>query len=304
MNFHLRSALSSIRRSPFQALAAIFVLTITFFVGTILALLLYSSEKTLAYFETRPQVIAFLKDEAKTEAISALQHKLTADSRVKEVKYVSKEEALSIYKEATSDNPLLSELVSPSIFPASLEFSLANLTFVEEVIKEIKTEAAVESIGFTASLGGGKTLQDVVARLRKLTFYIRLGGGIFAGTLIGTSFMVLMIIIGMRMVGRRDEVEILKLIGAKSSFIRSPIVLESLIYAVVGVVLGWLLVLILTLYLAPWIISYFGQIPVLPRQPGNLFALFGLILAGELVLGILLALGGSSLVLSRARRKK
>lgn len=304
MNFQLKSALNSIRRSPFQALAAVFVLTVTFFVGTIFSLLLYSSEKTLSYFETRPQVIAFLKDEAKPEAISALERKLVTDSRIKDVRYVSKEEALLIYKEATQDNPLLSELVSPSIFPASLEFSLSNLTFAEEVIKEIKAEAVVDSIGFTASLGGEKTLQDVVVRLKKLTFYLRLAGGIFAGTLIGTSFLVLMIIISMRMVGRRDEVEILKLIGAKPSFIRSPIILESLIYSVGGVLLGWLLVLILTLYLAPWLISYFGQIPVLPRQPMDLFSLFGLILAGELVLGVLLALSGSNLALRRARRKK
>lgn len=304
MNFHLRSTLSSIRRSPFQALAAIFVLTITFFVGTILALLLYSSEKTLAYFETRPQVIAFLKDEAKVEAISALQRQLAADSRIKEVKYVSKEEALAIYKEATSDNPLLSELVSPAIFPASLEFSLSNLSYAEEVIKEIKTEAVVESIGFTASLGGEKTLEDVVGRLRRLAFYLRLGGGVFAGILTGTSFLVLMIIISMRMVGRKDEVEILKLIGAKPSFIRRPIILESVIYALVGVILGWVLALILTLYIAPWLISYFGQIPVLPRQPGSFFGLFGIILGIEIVIGILLALGGSNLALSRARRKK
>ena len=304
MNFHLKSALNSIKRSPFQALAAVFVMTITFFIGTLIALLIYSSGKTLSYFETRPQIIAFLKDEAKSEAIAALQHKLTSDTRLKDVRYVSREEALSIYKKATTDNPLLGELVSPSIFPASLEFSLADLSFAETVIAEVKSEGVVDSIGFTASLGGEKTLQDVVGRLRKITYYLRLAGGVFAGILAGTSFVVLMVIISMRMAGRKDEVEILKLIGAKSGFIRSPIITEAVIYCLTGVILGWLLALILTLYSAPWLIAYFGQIPVLPRQPLNFFALFGIILAIELVLGILLALGGSTMALSRARRKK
>lgn len=303
MNFHFKSAVNSIKRSPFQALAAIFVLMITFFVGTAVAILIYSSAKTLSYLETRPQVIAFLKDGAGVEAISSLQHKLAADSRIKEVKYVSKEEALAIYKEATSDNPLLSELVSPSIFPASLEFSLKDLSFADAVIKEVKVEGAVDSVGFTASLGGEKNLQDVVGRLRKLTYYLRVGGGIFTVVLAATSFLVLLIIIGMRMAGRKDEVEILKLIGAKPAFIRSPIVTEALIYALVGVFGGWLATLILTLYLAPWLISYFGQIPVLPREPVGLFVLFGIILGIEIFLGILLALGGSNLALSRARRR-
>jgi len=62
-NIYLKTALDYVRRAPFQALAAIFVLTLTFFVGTILAILVYSSSKVLTYFETRPQVIAFLKDE-------------------------------------------------------------------------------------------------------------------------------------------------------------------------------------------------------------------------------------------------
>jgi len=304
MNFHLRSAFSSLRRSPFQAFAAIFVLTITFFVGTAFAILIYSSSKVLLYFETRPQVIAFIKDGSTIEEIASLQHKLDADLRIKDVRYVSKEEALSIYKDATSDNPLLSELVSPSIFPASLEFSLNDLSFAKEIIGEVKNESLVDSVGFTASLGGEKTLEDVVQRLRKVTYYIRLGGGIFAAVLMGTSFIVLMIIISMRMIGRKDEVEILKLIGAKSGFIKSPIIIEAVIYSLMGVFIGWLLALISVLYIAPWAISYFGQIPVLPREPGLFFALFGIILAIELLLGVLLALGGSNLALSRVRRKK
>src|SRR5512146_2364034 len=99
-NVHLKTALGYIRRSPFQALAATFVLTLTFFVATLVSVLVYSSSQLIGYFETRPQVIAFLKDSATDTDIANLQHKLEADSRIREVKYVSKEEALSIYKKA------------------------------------------------------------------------------------------------------------------------------------------------------------------------------------------------------------
>jgi len=176
MNIHLRTAFDSIRRSPFQALAATFVLALTFFVATHISVLVYSSSRLLKYFETRPQVIAFLKSEATSEEISDLQNKLSVNPKIKEVRYVSKEEALEIYKKATADKPLLSELVSPSIFPASLEFSLTNLADAQALIDEVKSESIVDQVGFTASLGGEEELGDVVSRLRTLTWYLRVGG--------------------------------------------------------------------------------------------------------------------------------
>jgi len=304
MNFHLKMALNSLKRFPFQALAAIFLLTVTFLVVTILSVVSYSSSKVIKYFETRPQVIAFLKDSATTETISALQHKLQNDIRIKEVKYVSKEEALSIYKDATSDNPLLGELVNPSIFPASLEFSLSDLSYAQDVIEEAKSEGIVDSVGFTASLGGEKSLGDVVERLRQITLYLKLGGGFFTLLLVGTSFLILVVTLGMRIASRKGEIEILNLIGAKKSFIRKPIIIESIIYVLIGVILGWLMTLIAILYLAPSAVNYFGEIPVLPRDPLLFFSLFGIILLGEIGAGILLATVGSNLALSRAGRKK
>ncbi len=304
MNIHLKTAFQHIRRAPFQALAAIFVLGITFFVITVLLVVVYSSEKAIKYFETRPQVIAFLKDDVKEEELSRLQQKLSRDPRVANVNFVSKEEAVEIYKKATSDNPLLSELVSPAIFPASLEFSLVDLSYAQEVIDELKKEDVVDSVGFTASLGGEESLVDVVNRLRRFTYYIRLGGGIFSVFLTTTSFLVLIVIIGMRMTARRGEIEILDLIGATRGFIRSPIIFEAMIYTVVGVLSGWLSAFLIILYSAPSLIKYFGEIPILPRDALGLFSLFGLALFAEILVGILLALLGSILAVSRVKSIK
>ena len=303
MNIHIKTAWDHVRRAPFQAMAAIFVLTITFFVITIITILGYSSSQVLKYFETRPQVITFLKDDITPEKISALQNKLEADNRVSEVSYISKEQALEIYKKATAGNPLLSELVSPSIFPASLEFSLVDLSYANDLIEEIKGEEIVDQVGFTASLGGEETLSDVVNRLRTFSNYIKIGGGAFALLLTSTSFLVLIVIIGMRMTSRRGEIEVLDLIGATPGFIRSPIIYEAIIYAITGVFIGWLIALLLVLYATPSLISYFGEIPVVPKDTLKLFGLFGLILGAEFLIGLFLAISGSILAVSRVKRK-
>ena len=140
--------------------------------------------------------------------------------------------------------------------------------------------------------------------LKNISFYIRLGGGVFASILAGTSLLILMVIISLRMTLRRDEIEILSLIGATPSFIRSPIIIEALLYAFAGVFLGWLVAFILVLYSTPLLISYFGEIPVLPRDIFKLSAIFGVVLLIELASGFILATLGSFLAVTRVRRKR
>ncbi|EKE04957.1 MAG: Cell division protein FtsX [uncultured bacterium] len=303
MSIHTKTATDAIKRSPFQAISAIFVLALTFFVATTVAILVYASNKSLSYFETRPQIIAFLKNDATNETVSALQNKLTSDIRLKDIKYVPKEEALEIYKKATEDNPLLAELVSPSIFPASLEFSVTDLKLAEGVINEIKSEAIVEQVGFTANIGGEKSLGDVVGRLKTISSYVRIGGIVFVVALGVTSFLVLLVIVSMRMASRKGEIEILSLIGATPAFVRSPIIIEGIIYSLIGVLTGWTTSFILWLYVSPSLLSYFGQIPVLPKDPIQFFLLFAIILGVELVAGLVIALTGSLIAVKRSLKK-
>lgn len=298
----LKTTWGYIRRSPFQALAAVFVLALTFFVTTIVAVLVYSLDSAIEYYETQPQVIAFLKDEADLESISNLQEELSRDTRIKDVVYVSKEEALEIYKNATSDKPLLSELVSPTIFPASLEFSVVDLAFAQQVIDEIDANEIVDEVGFTASFFGDTG--NVIEKIRRIGRYIRVGGGAYVSMQLASSFLVLIIIIMMRLSARKKEIEILDLIGATPAFIRSPIILEAVVYATVGVLVGWIFSLLLVLYATPSIISYFGEVPVLPKDTFELISIFGLILVGELIIGFFLAFTGSVVAVSRARRRR
>lgn len=302
-NIHVKNAWHRIRRSPFQALAALSILSVTFFVITFVSVLVVSTTRVLNYFETRPQIIAFLKSDSKEEDINNLIDKLSNNPKIADVSYVTKEQALEIYKEATSDNPLLSELINPSIFPASIEVSLLNLSSASEIVEEIKTTEIVDNVGFTASLEGESGLTDVIERLKTISYYVRVGGALFAGILLSTSFLVLMIIIGMRITTKRTEIEILKLIGATSGFIRSPIIIESLFYVLAGVFTGWFMSLILVLYATPSVVAYFGEIPILPKNTIDLLVMFGLILAIELGVGLILASMGSMMAVSRASKK-
>lgn len=299
MGQHFKTAWRHIRRVPYQALAAIFIMAITFFVATILAMLTYASSRTLNYFETRPQIIAFLKDDATPDKISGLERDLSNDQRIKNIKYVSKEQALGIYKEATSDNPLLSEFVSPKIFPASLEFSVTDLSFTEPVIKEVKDNNIIDEVVFTASLGKGKDVGQVIENLKTITKYIRIGGISIVSIFLVSSLFILLLIIGMRVASRREEIEVFKLLGATKGFIRMPFIIEGVMYAVFGSFLGWILAAILILYSAPAILSYFGPIEVFPGETSEFILLLFKILGAEIALAFVLGLLGSFTALFR-----
>lgn len=300
IGLHIKTSFQYIRRQPLQALAAISILVLTFFVATLITVVVYASNQLITEFETRPQVIVFLKKDTTDDQVKSLQDKLGADKRVKDLKYVPKEEAVNIYKEATADNPQLAELVSSSIFPASLEFSVTDLDLTQEVINEVKKEEIVDDIGFTASIGDEQSLGEVLNRLKSITSYIRSGGALAVLVLGTTSFLVLMVVISLRIQARKSEVETLSLIGATKGFIRTPIVFEAIIYAVVGAIIGWLLATIAILYATPTVLSYFGNI--LPKESSAFFGLLGAILLAELIISIVIAIMGSMVAVIRAFR--
>ena len=80
--------------------------------------------------------------------------------------------------------------------------------------------------------------------------------------------------------------------------------IEAFVYTAVGVFLGWIIAFIGILYMAPSIVSYFGEIPVLPRDTLTLLELFGITLGLELVSGAILAAAGSLFAISRVKKAR
>lgn len=299
---HLKTAKKQIRRSPYQALSAVLIMSLTFFVATILATLAFGLNNTLTYYETSPKIITFLKNEATPGQVDELQIQLEQDSRIKELKYVTKEEALELFKKATSDRPVVSELVSPKVFPASLEFSAKDLSFAQQIIDELKTNSIVDRVSFTASLGDSKNIEVVITRLKTISSYMRYGGATLLSFLIVSSLLVLLVILGMHISSRREEIEILQLIGATSSFVRAPFLLEGIFYAVAGATIGWFMASLLILYTMPAVASYFNEVPFLPIDLTEILLLFGTILGIEILMGTILGFLGSFVALKRYLR--
>jgi len=250
-----KTAIQHIKRSPFQALAAILIMSLTFFIISVFIILAAGSESLLRFLESRPQLTAFLKDDLKPQQTELLKSQIEALADVQKVKFVSKEEALAIYREENKDNPLLLEMVTAKILPASLEISTKNLSSLPEIARILKEDPAVEEVLFQ---------EDVVSTLEKWTSSLRKVGAVLVIFLIAISIITVLIVVGMKISLKKEEIEILLLLGATRGYVRSPFVIEGIIYGLFSAFISWGISYLVFLYATPFLVDFLAGIPLLP----------------------------------------
>lgn len=284
---HFKTAWQYLRRSPYQALVAVLVIGLTFYLASIFVLLASGSQEILRYFENQPQVTAFLKDDVKSADIETLKAKLEETGKVAKIKYVSKEEALAVYQEQNKTDPSLLEMVTANILPASLEVSAVDISELAPIAEILRGESDVEEVIFQ---------EDIVASLKTWTTNIRKAGIELVGSLALISFLIVSVITSIKVVLRKEEIEILQLIGASSWYIRLPFIFEGMFYGVIGAFVGWGLSYLRLLYLAPNLVEFLKNTPVSPVPPLEFMLV---LLVVEILLGVFIGILGSFFTLKR-----
>lgn len=280
------TAWHNIRRSPYQAMAAILVMTLTFLVVSFFSFLIVGSSRVISFFESKPQVTAFFKDEAKQENINVLEDELNSTGKVASMKFVSKEEALVIYRQQNKNDPLLLDLVTADILPASLEITTTKINDMASISDMLKQSSVVQEVVFQ---------KDIVSTLVNWTTAARrIGLGIIT-VLSLVSVFIIVTIIGIKISQKRDDIEIMRLIGASSWYVRWPFLLEGIFYAVVGAFIAWLVASSALVYATPTLSSFLKGIPIFPIPLVFFFGLLG----AEFILAILLGFISSFLAVLR-----
>lgn len=283
---HAKTTWTNIRRSPYQAIAAILIMMLTFLVISFFTFLVVGSSKIVYYFESKPQVTAFFKDEAKQSDINSLENSLQSTGKVASIKYVSKEEALKIYREQNKNDPLLLDLVTADILPASLEISALKIEDLLSISDTLKNSPIIQEVVFQ---------KDVVAALTSWTGALRKIGLTLIILLSLVSIFIMVTIIGIKISQKKEDIEIMRLIGATNWYIRWPFIFEGMFYGVIGAFVGWLISSLVLWYSTPFLASFLKGIPVLPVNPIAILEL----LAIELVLAALLGAFSSFLAVLR-----
>lgn len=284
------TALHNIRRSPYQSLMATLMMSLVFFMSSVLVIFLLGASQIISYFESRPQVIAFFATSAPEAQIQAAAETMRAKDYVDKVKVVSKEDALALYKEDNKNDPVLLELVTADIFPASIEVSAKEITSLPAIRDDLKTLPGVDDVMYQ---------KDVIDSLTAIIKNVRLVGIIVVSFLLLMSLMFITVILSLRIALKKQEIGIMRLLGAGVGYIVLPYMTEGMIYGFLGSLLGWLGMFILYLYATPALVSFFGSIIHFPVS----YLVFVSVLVGGALTGMLIGLIASFLAVRRFVKK-
>lgn len=282
------TAFINMRRSPYQSIAAIMVLTITFFISYVFVMLIVGSEFVLRYFETQPQITGFFRADTSEEAVTQAEASIKQLSFVKDINVISKEEALQIYQEDNKDDPLLLQLVTADILPASIEVSATDIAALPQIEEELKQIPEIEEVIYQ---------RDIVESLAKWTRALRLVGISLISLLVITSVFVIIVITGMKVASKRTAIRVMQLIGASRWYIKAPFFFEGVYYGILGAVLGWIGTYILSLYLTPWLLQFLRDIPIVPIPTVFMLGLLGSGVLSGIIIGGLASLFSSQRLL-------
>jgi cell division transport system permease protein len=240
----------------------------------------------LHYFETRPQVTAFFTDDITEQQIFMVKEQLEAQTYVAGVTYVSKNQALELYRQQNQHDPLLLEMVTADILPASLEVSARSSEHLQTISDYLSGVTGVEEVTYQ---------KDVIEALQRWTNGLRIGGLILVGFLVGTSLLITTILISMKVAQKRQEIKTMRLLGASPWFVRGPFLLEGAIYGMTSAVVAWGVIYICLLYATPVLVGFLGEIPLLPVPVNTMLMLLG----GSVAAGVTMGVVSGSLSTSR-----
>lgn len=218
-------AVKSMIRNGLMTFASILTIGLSLFIVGLFTFALVTINQTLGSFEKQLEIEVFLKDDASPQTVQELQDRINSWEEVETVSYISKEEAIQRFKERYKDHPELIENISGNPLPASFVIRLKDPQKVEEVAKRFDGNPAVEDVEYG---------QKYVKRLFEVLRVIRFSGFAFIMLLALVSIILISITIRLAIFARRQEISIMRLVGASNWFIRLPFIIEGCLQGILG----------------------------------------------------------------------
>jgi len=225
-------------------------------------------------------ITAFFPEDVDQERIDEVVSSVESYPEVNESAYVSKEEALERFRETFADQPDIAGSISSDVLPASMEIQLKDSSDSSVVADRLRAEGFQDDeIRYP---------QQTVDRLNQITGYLVWGLRGATALFFLASVLLIFNTIRLSIFARRKEIEVMKLVGASDSFVRTPFLLEGLVQGLIGAIPAALLVV--------WVDSLFvgwaqQNLPFLPISSGAVNAL--IVLLFLLFVGALVGIAGS-----------
>jgi cell division transport system permease protein len=182
---------------------------------------------SLSYVEDKVGVVADLNDGISAAKLQDLETRLGALPEVKSVEYTSKEQALVNYRAQRSaqNQDDLTQYLANNPLPASLDVKLRRPEDYKAVAEFLQLEPAVAKV---------QNIQDTTDRLVSITTFLRTFGVVLLAVIGAIVLFIVINTIRLAVLGRAEEIEVMRLVGASDAFIRWPFVFEGALVGLLG----------------------------------------------------------------------
>ena len=273
-------------RNPVMSVASTLTVAVMLLLFAVFVMTDRGLQAAVGILESKVEVVLYLDDTAKPSDVLELRRRIENDPAVESVVYVSKDQALDRLKEIARRRPELAlEDVTTNPLPNSLEVKLRNAQETRRVSGMLREEIGK---GVVYDLVDNPTVVD---KLLTITRVLSIGGIAVLGMMLFVTLFVIVNTIRIAVHARRDEIEIMKLVGATDWFVRWPFIVEGMLVGALGAVVALGAIAAVA---GPVSNALIGFLDILPVSLGTNF--MAQLAAG--VLGFALLVGGGGATLS------
>ncbi len=236
--FLLGEALRDLRRAGRVAVSAILLISLSLAALGAFWLLSSNLGQAVDQFRERVKIIVYLKREHPPNESSALVERVRRMPGVAAVRYVGKIEALGTLKQVLGKDAAVADSLPQNPLPASLEVTPTAEGATLDGARSLVTR--LTALPETDEVGGGLDWMDRFAQGQRLLWLFGLAvGAVLAGAAILTVATATALVLH----ARRDEMEIMRLVGAPEHVVQLPLLMQGMMQGLIGAVLAiWVLI--------------------------------------------------------------
>ena len=255
--YFILRAVRNMRQWPLLCTAAVLTMAVALTTVATFFLVVVNVEQLAQSWTKEIQVVAYLENALPQAEIAKTMAKLKQIPGVEAVVYVSQDEALQRFRKRLGNDASLLEGISRDLLPASFELGLfpdfRHQQGVEKVVKQFEEIINIEDVRY------GQTWLE---RFNAFVDMLRFVGMVLGGFLLFAALFIVSNTIKLTLYARRDELEIMALVGATMRFIKVPFLLEGAIQGVLGGFLALVFLVVVFKFIIEQSIQSFWLTPV------------------------------------------
>jgi cell division transport system permease protein len=223
------------------AAMAVMIVTLTIVLFSLIANATFGN--TIQQITNKINVSVYLEDKVTPAQTKKLEAELKKQPNVKSVEYLSKDQVLKQYIAQNANNVTLQQAINETSnpLPATIHVYLNDLNQIRDV-EDFLLQSENKKLQTSDSPSYSGNLKEAIDNISHATNILRQIGIIAVAIFAIVSALIIFNTIQMAIFNRRDEIQIMRLLGASTGYIRGPFIVESAIYGLLSAVLSVLII--------------------------------------------------------------